>query len=108
MSNNLVLTSSPLPSARPYLYMQLARFQQRIAGNAAAARKTFRAGVSDVPGSRELWLAFLEFEAAQTQVCSGMGCRFHDQGMGPGRIDVEVLRRCTGTCHGSPFYQRAT
>lgn len=47
--------------------MQLARFQHRIAGEPAAARTTFRAAVADIPGSRELWLAFLEFEAAQPQ-----------------------------------------
>ncbi|CAM9734576.1 unnamed protein product, partial [Ascophyllum nodosum] len=54
-------------TTRPYLYMQLARFQHRILGDAAAARTTFRAAVADVPSSRELWLAFLEFEAAQPQ-----------------------------------------
>lgn len=56
---------------RPYLYMQLARFQHRILGDASAARTTFRAAVADVPSSRELWLAFLEFEAAQPQVYHG-------------------------------------
>ncbi|CAN0151198.1 unnamed protein product [Ectocarpus fasciculatus] len=54
-------------TTRPYLYMQLARFQQRILGNPSSARATFRAAVGDIPGSRELWLAFLEFEAAQPQ-----------------------------------------
>ncbi|CAN0541893.1 unnamed protein product, partial [Ectocarpus sp. 8 AP-2014] len=47
--------------------MQLARFQQRVLGNPSSARATFRAAVGDIPGSRELWLAFLEFEAAQPQ-----------------------------------------
>ncbi|CBN75000.1 conserved unknown protein [Ectocarpus siliculosus] len=54
-------------TTRPYLYMQLARFQQRVLGNPGSARATFRAAVGDIPGSRELWLAFLEFEAAQPQ-----------------------------------------
>lgn len=53
---------------RPYLYMQLARFQHRVAGDPGSARTTFRAAVADIPGSRELWLAFLEFEAVQPQV----------------------------------------
>ncbi|CAN0375435.1 unnamed protein product, partial [Laminaria digitata] len=47
--------------------MQLARFQQRVLGDPTASRRTFRAAVADIPGSRELWLAFLEFEAAQPQ-----------------------------------------
>lgn len=53
---------------RPYLYMQLARFQHRVEGDPGGARTTFRAAVADIPGSRELWLAFLEFEAGQPQV----------------------------------------
>lgn len=48
--------------------MQLARFQHRVTGDPASARTTFRAAVADIPGSRELWLAFLEFEAGQPQV----------------------------------------
>ncbi|CAN0313914.1 unnamed protein product [Pylaiella littoralis] len=54
-------------TTRPYLYMQLARFQHRVAGDPGSARTTFRAAVADIPGSRELWLAFLEFEAVQPQ-----------------------------------------
>ncbi|CAM9890617.1 unnamed protein product, partial [Hapterophycus canaliculatus] len=54
-------------TTRPYLYMQLARFQHRVVGDPGSARATFRAAVGDIPGSRELWLAFLEFEAAQPQ-----------------------------------------
>lgn len=60
--------SPPHANFRPYLYMQLARFQHRVAGDPASARTTFRAAVADIPGSRELWLAFLEFEASQPQV----------------------------------------
>lgn len=62
------LPSFPAGHSRPYLYMQLARFQHRVVGDPGSARATFRAAVSDIPGNRELWLAFLEFEAAQPQV----------------------------------------
>ncbi|CAN0228150.1 unnamed protein product [Discosporangium mesarthrocarpum] len=45
--------------------MQLARLHSFVVGGEpAAAREVFEAGVKDIPSSREIWLAFLEFEAS--------------------------------------------
>jgi pre-mRNA-processing factor 39 len=54
-------------STRPFLSMQLARFQEKSMQDLEAARSTYAAAVGAVRSNRSLWLGYIQFEFSQPQ-----------------------------------------
>jgi pre-mRNA-processing factor 39 len=54
-------------STRPFLSMQLARFQEKNMQDVDSARATYKAAVGTVRSNKNLWLGYIQFEFGHTQ-----------------------------------------